>query len=340
MPTTLGSPIYADWRPMADAAIVTLARRAGAGIVGKTATTPFAYGDPAPTRNPRNLAYSPGGSSAGSAAAVAAGMVPLAFGSQTGGSTIRPASFCGVAAIKPSFGLLPTAGLKPYSVSSDTVGLFAASAADLTTALEALTGRVFPRPEGRIRVGVTRQDFAGEADADAQHALAAAAGSLEAAGVEVVDLDDPPEFRAAWEMHATLCDAEAFQALGWEWENRRAQLPPMLEAALAQASRITPAEVDQARRSGKAARCAARAFFDDITAAITFSAPGIAPKGFASTGDARFNRLWSFLKGPCVNVARWAGREDMPIGIQVVALPGHDAAALAVAEILESAPDA
>ena len=158
MPTELGSPIYAGWRPKADAPVVAALKAAGATPVGKTATTAFAFLDPAPTRNPRNPAHTPGGSSAGSAAAVAAGLVPLAFGTQTGGSIIRPASYCGVAAVKPSFRLIPTVGVKSFSWALDTVGLFAASVADAAYALAAVTGRPDLRIDGRAgeapRIGV------------------------------------------------------------------------------------------------------------------------------------------------------------------------------------------
>src|SRR5215204_3148105 len=141
MPTEMGSPIYAGWRPKADAPIVTALARAGATPIGKTATTPFAHLDPTPTRNPRNPGHTPGGSSSGSAAAVGAGMVPLALGTQTGGSIIRPASFCGCAAIKPSYRLLPSVGVKCFSWALDTVGLFAATVPDLAYALAAIAGR-------------------------------------------------------------------------------------------------------------------------------------------------------------------------------------------------------
>src|SRR3954470_13702394 len=149
MPTGMGTPIYAGWRPRADAPIVALLRRAGATPIGKTTTTPLAYLDPTPTRNPHSPAHTPGGSSAGSAAAVGAGLIPLAVGTQTGGSLIRPASFCGVASIKPSFRLLPTVGVKAFAWSLDTVGLFAATAADLAYALAAITGRDSLRIDGR-----------------------------------------------------------------------------------------------------------------------------------------------------------------------------------------------
>src|SRR3977135_3155252 len=140
-PTEMGSPIYRDWRPRADAPVVAMLKQAGATIVGKTTTTAFASRDPTATCNPRNHNHTPGGSSSGSAAAVAAGMIPLALGTQTGGSVIRPASFCGVAAIKPSFRLLPTVGVKCFSWTLDTVGLFAAGVRDLAHGLSAMTGR-------------------------------------------------------------------------------------------------------------------------------------------------------------------------------------------------------
>src|SRR3954467_6658888 len=170
MPTQMGTPIYAGWRPRADAAIVSLLRRAGATVIGKTATTPLVYLDPTVTRNPRNSAHTPGGSSSGSAAAVGAGLIPLAVGTQTGGSVIRPASFCGVAAVKPSFRLLPTVGVKPFAWTLDTLGLFAATVADEAYALAAITGRDALRVERLMpaapRIGVVTQDFAGEPDPD------------------------------------------------------------------------------------------------------------------------------------------------------------------------------
>ena len=141
LPTEMGAAIYKGHQPRADAPIVMLLKEAGATVVGKTTTTAFAANDPTPTLNPRNLGHTPGGSSSGSAAAVAAGMIPLAVGTQTGGSVIRPASFCGVAAIKPSYRLLPPVGVKIFSWTLDTVGLFAAEVEDVAIALAAITGR-------------------------------------------------------------------------------------------------------------------------------------------------------------------------------------------------------
>ncbi len=173
-PTQMGSAIYQGWRPRADAAVVAALKQAGASIVGKTTTTAFASVDPTATLNPRNPQHTPGGSSSGSAAAVAAGMIPLALGTQTGGSVIRPASFCGVAAIKPSFKLLPTVGVKCYSWTLDTVGLFAAGVKDLGCGLAAITNRPELLPGAAIgtpRIGVVTQDFAGAPEATGGEAL-------------------------------------------------------------------------------------------------------------------------------------------------------------------------
>ena len=173
-PTEMGSPIYRGFRPRGDAAVVMMLKQAGATIVGKTTTTAFASSDPTPTLNPHNHGHTPGGSSSGSAAAVAAGMIPLALGTQTGGSVIRPASFCGVAAIKPSYRLLPTVGVKCYSWTLDTVGLFAAGVDDVARGLAAMTGRpelLLPSGIPTPRIGVVTQDFAGAPEAAGAEAL-------------------------------------------------------------------------------------------------------------------------------------------------------------------------
>src|SRR4051812_7511674 len=168
-PTEMGSPIYRGFRSRGDAAVVMMLKQAGATIVGKTTTTAFASSDPTPTLNPHNHDHTPGGSSSGSAAAVGAGMIPLALGTQTGGSVIRPASFCGAAAIKPSYRLLPTVGVKCYSWTLDTVGLFAAGVRDVAHGLAAITGRDEFLPQASVptpRIGVVTQEFAGAPEAE------------------------------------------------------------------------------------------------------------------------------------------------------------------------------
>ena len=200
-PTEMGSPIYKGWRPRADAAVVAMLKQAGATIIGKTTTTAFAAHDPTATLNPHNSGHTPGGSSSGSAAAVGAGMIPLALGTQTGGSVIRPASFCGVAAIKPSHRLLPTVGVKCYSWTLDTVGLFAAGVKDLAQGLSAMTGRAELLDDAageRPRIGLMTQDFAGEPEPMGWEALRRAAAAAERAGASIRTLALPEIVAEAW----------------------------------------------------------------------------------------------------------------------------------------------
>src|SRR5580692_6106965 len=194
LPTQYGSPIYAGYRPRADAAAVSLVRRAGGLILGKTVTTQFAFMVPAGTRNPRNLAHTPGGSSSGSAAAVAAGMVPIAFGSQTAGSVIRPAAFCGVAGFKPSYRLIPTVGMKCLAWHLDTVGVFAAGVADAAFATAAITGRDLRVDRGAPatpRIALVRTQRWAQASEPMQAALEAAARAAERAGAALTELTLP-----------------------------------------------------------------------------------------------------------------------------------------------------
>jgi Asp-tRNA(Asn)/Glu-tRNA(Gln) amidotransferase A subunit family amidase len=338
MPTRFGSPIYEDWQPRADAAIVAKLRRLGATILGKATTCPFATLDPTATRNPANPAHTPGGSSAGSAASVAAGMVPLAVGTQTGGSVIRPASFCGVAAIKPSFGLIPTVGVKALAWTLDTVGLFAARVADLNIALAAVTGRSLSKLEAREpRIGVLTQDFAGPVDTDAVAALEHAIAALRRAGARVGSATAPDSMREAWRAQPTIQSFEACQSLAWEYDNHRALLPPLLRANLDESRSLAAENYDNARLLAHHAQQQAASLFAEFDALITYSAAGAAPVGFSSTGEARFNRLFTLLGTPCVNVPALRDRNGLPIGTQVVAPYGKDGTALDVGHFLELA---
>jgi Asp-tRNA(Asn)/Glu-tRNA(Gln) amidotransferase A subunit family amidase len=342
LPTGMGSAIYPGWQPKADAPIVCAVRAAGATVIGKTETTAFAHLDPARTHNPHHPDVTPGGSSAGSAAAVAAGMIPLAIGTQTGGSVIRPASYCGVAAIKPSFGILPTVGIKPFSWSLDTPGLFAASADDLACALAQLTGRLdldgsVPALRG-LRIGVARQPFAGPAEAASEAALDAAAARARAQGATVVDLPEPEAFANAFEAHLDIQAFEATQALAWEYRHHREAIAPKLRAYLDEAHKVTPAAYDAARRLSRRGRDAARAWFGQTDAILTYAAPGVAPLR-ASTGEARFNRLWTLLGVPCIGLPMRAGAGALPVSVQVLTAFGRDAEALAVARAMERAAE-
>ncbi|MGO4667232.1 amidase [Bosea sp. 2RAB26] len=339
LPTGMGSPIYDGWQPRADAPIVMALKAAGATIAGKTHTTAFAFLDPAPTRNPHDLTASPGGSSAGSAAAVAAGMIPLAIGTQTGGSVIRPSSYCGVAGIKPSYALLPTVGIKPFSWSLDTAGLMAASADDLGFALAALTGRPeldadAARLEG-LRIGVTRQPFAGEPEAGSEAALAAALALVAKAGATVVELATPKALVEAFHAHGPLQDFEAAQALSWEYRNHRSVIPPKLSAYLDAAGAVSPTQYDDARALSRRGRDACRDLFAGVDVVVSYAAPGEAPDTLGSTGDSRFNRLWTLLGTPCLTIPVTTGPRGLPVGVQIIGRFGADERVIAVAKALE-----
>src|SRR5438046_3627787 len=244
-PTEMGSPIYRGYRSRGDAAVVMMLKQAGATIAGKTTTTAFASTDPTPTLNPHNHGHTPGGSSSGSAAAVAAGMIPLALGTQTGGSVIRPASFCGVAAIKPSYRLLPTVGVKCYSCTLDTVGLFAAGVDDVARGLSAMTGRPeLLQPPGipTPRIGIVTQDFAGAPELSGGEALRIATKAAERAGASVRGLDLPEIIAEAWQAHSVIQEFEAHQALAWEYRENYDAMAPLLRAKLDESRGLTPAD--------------------------------------------------------------------------------------------------
>src|SRR6266851_2725041 len=340
LPTEMGSPIYKDWQPRADAPVVMMLKQAGATIIGKTTTTAFAANDPTATLNPHHHGHTPGGSSSGSAAAVGAGMIPLALGTQTGGSVIRPASFCGVAAIKPSYRLLPTIGVKCFSWALDTVGLFAASVEDLALGLSAMTDRPELVPDAvpaGLRIAVVTQDFAGAPDKESAEALRIAAEAAARTGADVRELALPEIVAEAWRIHPTVQFFEAHQSLGWEYRANNDVMPPLLRARLDESAGINPAAYDEACRIAAAARAALAETFAQADIMLTFSAPGAAPKGLGSTGNTRFNRLWTLMGVPCVNVPAYVANGGLPVGVQVIAPFGADAKALAAARLVEAA---
>jgi Asp-tRNA(Asn)/Glu-tRNA(Gln) amidotransferase A subunit family amidase len=338
-PTAYGSSIYAGHRPKSDAATVMAVRRAGGVILGKTVTTEFASLEPAGTRNPRNPAHTPGGSSSGSAAAVAAGMLPLALGSQTGGSVIRPAAFCGVAGFKPSYRLLPTVGMKCFSWSLDTVGLFAKGVADAAFAAAAITGRDL-RVDERSRavpiIAIARAHW-DKASPAMQDAIERAARAAEKSGAKIRELELPPIFAEATDAHRTIADYEAFRALAFEYDRHRDRLGSVLRRQLDEAAAIDTDAYDDARRTTRRARKALLDHLADGEVVLAPSATGAAPHGLGSTGDPTFNRLWTLLGTPCVNVPGVSDQAGLPLGLQVVARFGRDRFALAAAAFLEQA---
>ncbi|KPL54861.1 amidase [Prosthecomicrobium hirschii] len=336
--TEMGSPLYAGNRPRADAPVVALARRAGAAVIGKTVTTEFAYLQPGPTRNPARLDHTPGGSSSGSAAAVAAGLIPLAFGTQTGGSVVRPAAFCGVAGFKPSFRLIPTVGVKCFSWSLDTVGVFGAGVADAAYFMAALTGRdlrVDGRDPAAPRIGLVRTHLWEEASGEMRQAVETAGRLAEAGGARLVDIELPGLFADAFAAHQVIQDFQAAQALAWEYDHHAQALSPILRDALALGRMLKPEDYDRARRTARQARLALRDLFADIDVILTPSAPGAAPEGLATTGTSIFNRLWTLMGTPALNVPGLTGAGGLPLGVQIVAPFGRDRACLEAGRFLE-----
>jgi Asp-tRNA(Asn)/Glu-tRNA(Gln) amidotransferase A subunit family amidase len=339
-PTSYGSPIYAGRRPASDAPIVSMIHRAGGIVIGKTVTTPFAYLDPAKTRNPRNPTHTPGGSSSGSAAAVAAGMLPIALGTQTGGSIIRPASFCGVAGFKPSFRLLPTAGIKCFSWSLDTAGVFAAGVADAAFAVAAITGRdlrVDRDPPAPPRIALVRTHAWDEASTAMRDAIEAAARAAEAKGAQVSELVLPAIFEDASNAFAAIQGYESWRAYAFEYDHHREQLPPRLAELLDKAAAITPEDYDAGRRVAKRARRTLSDLMSEVDVLLTPSSPTAAPKGLDFLGTPSFNRLWTLMGTPCINVPGLVDAEGMPLGVQIVGRFARDRSMLAAALFVERA---
>ncbi len=338
--TEYGSSIYAGHRPAADAALVADIRRAGGIVLGKTVTTEFAFLDPSRTRNPHNLAHTPGGSSSGSAAAVAAGMLPIALASQTGGSTIRPAAFCGVAGFKPSFGLLPTVGMKGMSDQLDTAGLIAARVADVAFALTAICGqnyRVDTAAAEAPRFGIVRTNRWPDASAAMQNAVETAVHGAEAAGARIREITLPPVCEDAYRIHSTIQKYQAYRAMAFEYGQWRHVLSPLLRKTIEEGAAVSSAEYDDALRIADNARKALADCMAGTDLLLTASALGAAPAGLQSIGTSEFNRFWTLVGTPCVNVPGLADQAGMPLGVQVIGRFGCDHKALHGANFLEHA---
>ncbi|MBV9551334.1 MAG: amidase [Alphaproteobacteria bacterium] len=340
LPTEYGSPIYKGHRPAADAACVALARAAGAFGLGKTITTEFAYFSPGKTVNPHNPAHTPGGSSSGSAAAVAAGMAPLAFGTQTAGSILRPASYCGVVGYKPTFGLIPRAGIKSLAESLDTVGVIARTVEDAAFFVGVLTGRGALRDVAAApapRIGFCRTPMWDEAEPATVAALDRARGALLAAGARVEDVAVPAEHRGLVTAQDTVMAYEMARALADERVRHGDLISPALAQLFDRGLTIGPEVYDAARAEAAMARQRLPAFFADCAAVVVPAAPGEAPAGHAYTGNPVFNRMWTLLGTPAVTIPAGSGTAGLPIGVQLVGRVGDDAALMAAALFSERA---
>ncbi len=341
MPSEYNSPIWRGHRPRADAACVAWAKAAGAVVLGKTVTTEFAYRAPGPTTNPHDPSRTPGGSSSGSAAGVAAGFFPLAFGTQTAGSVIRPAAFCGVVGYKPSFGLINRTGMKLMSDGLDTVGVMARSVADCALFAGAVSGIDLGDPEARPssapRIGLCRSPQWDRAAPETVALLEGIAGPLARAGASVRDFGLPPAFDALEAAHSVIMHHESARALGWEMCNAREEISPVLLDRLEWGLAQPEAAMVESRALFRFLQQGFEDMMDGLDILVTPAAPGEAPVGLGWTGDAAFNFTWTSLHVPCVTVPAGVGPNGMPLGVQVVAPRGRDREALAWAAWVASA---
>lgn len=332
MPTTYGSPIYEGHRPAEDAISVQRLRAAGAVILGKTVTTEFAHRHPGKTTNPHNAGYSPGGSSSGSAAAVADTMAPLAFGTQTGGSVIRPAAYCGIVGFKPSYDWTDFTGIKHLSATFDTLGYYVRSLDDLPIVHDVLGNQQLPGAEADDQTApsfaLCRTPAWSKADPAAQAVLEDAASRLSGAGAPVRDLDLAPPFARVYDAHTAITRFETARHLHKEATENWEKLSPAAQKTI-EAGRAQPEDkAAQARFTlDRMRKDFARLLGDDIVLAL--SAPGEAPKGLESTGDAVFNRFWTSLYVPCLHLPVASGPQGLPLGITVAARIGREAQVVA-----------
>ena len=354
MPTTSGSPIYAGHMPAQDAEIVRQLKALGGIVFGKTVTTEFAWRHPGPTVNPWNPLYSPGGSSSGSAAAVAAGILPLALGSQTLGSIIRPAAYNGVVGFKASFGVVARDGTHPFSGSLDHIGFFARKVEDVAAAftlfVERLSAPFASRAawEGHFqkarapRLAVIRTGNWGRADAEQQRNFEASLASLQSAGAECVDMDLPADTQEVIDATLQMARYEAAAIYARLVE----QHPTLSSAELKQLVVDGQAIPESAYRAAVALQARLRQELSDwiapCDAVVTIPATGEAPFGLDYTGDAVFCMPWSFMGVPAVSIPSGWSAHGLPLGLQIVAPFGRDKEALQIAawaeEILDWQP--
>ena len=338
MPTEHGSPICRGNRPFADAACVALIRAAGGVILGKTVTTEFANRHPGPTVHPDNAAHTPGGSSSGSAAAVADFQVPLALGTQTGGSTIRPAAFCGVIGYKPSFGEFSRVGVKMQCHNLDTLGIICRSLEDvalLRAVLLAQEPHRLDRASAVPRIGFCRTPAWESADGDTHALLEHTAAVLASAGATVRDVTLTPA--NILDQHRRIFAFEAARNYAHEYEKHGDKLSEALrDGLLAQGRALPLAAYIEAIETAEAFRRYLDDVFADVDVLLTPSAPGEAPKGLASTGEPNFNSIWTLAWTPCLTLPAGSGRSGLPLGIQLVGPRFRDEALLDAAAWAEA----
>jgi Asp-tRNA(Asn)/Glu-tRNA(Gln) amidotransferase A subunit family amidase len=337
LPTQYGTPIYAGHRPRADAAAVALLREAGAVLLGKTVTVEMAGFHWSRTRNPHDLAHTPGGSSSGSGAAVADAMTPLALGTQTGGSTLRPAAFCGVIGCKPSFNLINRAGMKPLAESQDTVGLFARSLEDVVLMLSALTGcSPFALEAPALpRIAIARMPPWPALEPAMAQAFEQACEKMARAGAVVSALELPQPFFDGFAAQRDVNDYEAWRGLAHERIHHWAELSPSLKARLEHAAGCSYERYRHAQDNLLRCRALLDELFQRYDVLLTPSTPGEAPRSHENTGDSSFHRIWTALHTPALHLPVFRGPRGLPMGLQLIGAYRRDAALLAHAAWIE-----
>lgn len=325
MPTGFGCPGIPPQVARADADCVARLRAAGAVILGKTVTAEFATYSPGPTRNPLNPEHTPGGSSSGSAAAVADGQVAVALGTQTAGSVIRPASFCGVLGFKPTFGRYDTAGVLETSAHLDTVGLFARTIDDLLAVDAVLADdSAMPQPAKALRIGICRTGQWVHASAAMQMALQACAARLAASGHMVVDTPLPAQFDELFAAQTLIHKREAAFHLGHFRRDHADQVSAVFRDFVDAGAAVADADYQAALALQRRCKASEAELFDSCDLLLTPGATGAAPVGLAATGDPAFNRIWTALGTPCLGFPSGATDNGLPLGLQLVGRSGHD----------------
>lgn len=348
LPTEYGSALFTGHQPAADADVVTALRRAGALILGKTESTEFAMFQPARTRNPADPSRTPGGSSSGSAAAVAAGMVPVALGTQTAGSVIRPAAYCGVYGFKPSAGWTSTGGIWRLSQHLDTVGLFARCVADLQLAYQVLRGAgAVPPPAGPLdgpapgpgtpAVAVLSTAAWGRPDSDVAAALSAVAGRLADSGWAVREMAMPPAWRDLPAHHETVMAAEAARNLHTALGDRVSAISASAQAIVARGDRCLAGSYLAAREARTQALQALVPLAAVTGLILAPAALGAAPAGLESTGDPVMCRPWTLLGLPAASVPAWRRGDGLPVGVQLIGTRHDDVSYLTHLALAEAA---
>ena len=322
-PTEMGSPIYRGNRPRADASCVALLRRAGALILGKTATCEFAGSAPPATANPHNAAHTPGGSSSGSAAAVADHMVPAALGTQTGGSILRPSSFCGIFGYKPTYNTINKMGTWPAADSIDTIGWLARSIDDIEM-LTRVQRMDAPRPPCELnaapRIGVWRTDLWSTAQPETKTAVEEAATKLGKTGAAVREINLPDAFTGLHVVaRSTIGFYERAACMASAWDNQREMLSPQMRRYIENGHKISRDEYVAGLRRLDECRALLSGVFDQFDVLLVPCVQGEAPKGLGATGDPSMQAIWTALHTPTMTLPTHRGPNDLPVGIQLVA---------------------